>query len=167
MLPSVIALVVLQGADCFITWSGVHRPQLAHAADKLGKSITVPIVEFNSSFVSPHLGDIMNPLSTFTQLDGSFSELERMVLTANANLQRLMRYVLRNHKQQCPVHSRPAFSAYYNEPVHVEVLKNECILHGVYNRQVDLTVRSRVFCKATSVVALRSQTAFDVRPKRC
>lgn len=40
-----------------------------------------------------HMGDLMGWRKTFCPLPDGFSKLERMVLTANGNLQRLIRYL--------------------------------------------------------------------------
>jgi hypothetical protein len=44
------------------------------------------------SFVPSHFGDIMSQSDTTNILQGDFSPIERIFLSANGNLQRLLRY---------------------------------------------------------------------------
>lgn len=95
-----------------------------------------------------HFGDLMSPLDldglttkNNAELLASFTPMERVALTANGNLQRIM-------------------SAFYNSPVRVVVLHNARdegtsapSLH-IYRRQVELRCFGRVFCVATSNVEI-------------
>lgn len=75
-----------------------------------------------------HVGDIMGGCETVVTLNNSeisFSPIERIILTANGNLQRIM-------------------SAYYGAPVYVHVLKSNLIANMLYEREVDLTVFDKV-----------------------
>eukprot|EP00938_MAST-03A_sp_MAST-3A-sp1_P004355 g4355.t1 len=68
--------------------------------------------------IAPHFGDIMGK-QTFTALPDGFSPIERIVLLANGNLQRVV-------------------SAFYNSKVTVRIRKNECVGEGLYSREVEL-----------------------------
>jgi len=107
--------------------------------------------------IAPHLGDIMSSRSTTVLLSDEFTSLERIVLTANGNLQRIV-------------------SAYHNKPVTVEILYNRLRnpdLHSsartseepepaIYDRQVELWCCNQVFCVATSEVVVNSEAILDL-----
>ena len=92
-----------------------------------------------------NFGDIMLKdqigCETDISISSEFSSVERMVLTANGNLQRIM-------------------SAYYGSPIKVKVLKSEPILREnikdrlvvTYDREVELLVNGRKFCNAVTEV---------------
>lgn len=73
-------------------------------------------------------------------VSNEFSNIERIIITANGNLQRIM-------------------SAYYGHPITVKVKK--CDLKSMsensykYNREVDLLVDGKVFCNAVSNVNIK------------
>ncbi|CAM9724790.1 unnamed protein product, partial [Ectocarpus sp. 8 AP-2014] len=68
-------------------------------------------------------------------LIGHFDAMERVVLTANANLQRVI-------------------SSYYNSPVTVDVVFCTEVGPGVYEREVEISVLGHVFCVAKSLVVV-------------
>eukprot|EP00123_Amoebidium_parasiticum_P000887 comp11806_c0_seq1/m.6418 comp11806_c0_seq1/g.6418 ORF comp11806_c0_seq1/g.6418 comp11806_c0_seq1/m.6418 type:complete len:106 (-) comp11806_c0_seq1:315-632(-) len=74
----------------------------------------------------PHLGDLMGWQSTWVSLPEDFTPLERVILTANGNLQRVM-------------------SSYYNAKVDVHIVYNRPKGSGLYDRQVELLVFGKVF----------------------
>jgi hypothetical protein len=86
-----------------------------------------------------HLGDIMSCKETCIILKGDFKPLERIVLTANGNLQRI-------------------FSAYFNTKIIVKIIKNDDVSTDVdkliYDRIVHLVARDRVLCIASSKVLI-------------
>ena len=84
-----------------------------------------------------NFGDLMvkNALETSVVIDGSYEPLERVVLTANGNLQRIM-------------------SAYYGSSVVVDVLKCDKVREREYDREVDLLVNGQKFCNAKGAIRL-------------
>ena len=84
-----------------------------------------------------HLGDLMSTdtRASFASLPAKFSPLERLLLTANGNLQRLI-------------------SSYYNAPVTVTIVRNNQIDAGLFDREVVLRVFGLEFCRATSKVVI-------------
>ena len=91
------------------------------------------------------LGDLTGGLETTTQYLPEFSPMERIVLTANGNLQRLI-------------------SSYYNSPVIVECIESKEVGDGVFHRVVYLSVllngpqQPTRFCRATSTIIVRSDS---------
>ena len=89
--------------------------------------------------IAPHFGDIGGGgLDSFSPLDNTFEPLERIILLANGNLQRII-------------------SAYYNAKVMVVIKKNERVGEGVYDRIVDLVCYGKVFCTAESKVVVTDE----------
>eukprot|EP01135_Chromosphaera_perkinsii_P006528 Nk52_evm1s538 gene=Nk52_evmTU1s538 len=96
---------------------------------------------------APHMGDLMGARQTGYALPECFTPLERIVLTANGNLQRVI-------------------SAYYNSAVSVDIVYNRRVkettgggdkgLPAVYERQVTLHCREEQFCTATSKIILNT-----------
>ncbi|CAM9553667.1 unnamed protein product [Ectocarpus fasciculatus] len=68
---------------------------------------------------------------------GHFDAMERVVLTANANLQRVI-------------------SSYYNSPVTVDVIFCTEVEQGVYEREVEISILGHVFCVAKSLVVVHN-----------
>ncbi|CAN0122010.1 unnamed protein product [Scytosiphon promiscuus] len=66
-----------------------------------------------------------------------FDAMERVVLTANGNLQRVI-------------------SSYYNSPVTVDITYCEEVEPAVYEREVEISIFGNVFCVAKSLVVLHS-----------
>ena len=97
------------------------------------------------------LGDLMaDPEHGFWGSSGSasgFSPLERVLLSANGNLQRLV-------------------SSYLNMPVTVTVHHNTKKSHGVYEREVVLSAHGQQFGVATSTVTLTREDCIDAVEKR-
>lgn len=86
-----------------------------------------------------HFGDILAPREITTVLPAGFTGLERIVLSANGNLQRLM-------------------SAYYNSPVSVEIIKNDRVGQtSIFEREVNLTCFGKAFCNAKSTVTIKKE----------
>lgn len=91
-----------------------------------------------SSTLGPNnFGDLMGKggRETSVVVDNSYAPLERVVLTANGNLQRIM-------------------SAYYGASVMVEVLLCERVQDRVYDREVNLLMDGQKFCNAKGKIEL-------------
>ncbi|KAJ3046504.1 hypothetical protein HK097_000805, partial [Rhizophlyctis rosea] len=92
-----------------------------------------------------HLGDIMSSRETTTLLPDTFSRLERVILMANGNVQRIL-------------------SAYYNSTVTVDILSNEKIdvdanmnsRETIFKREVNLVCLNQICCNAKSTVTITS-----------
>ena len=84
-----------------------------------------------------NFGDLMDKggCETTIVVDGAYAPLERVVLTANGNLQRIM-------------------SAYYGASVVVDVLLCDKIAERVYDREVDLLMGGQKFCNAKGKIEL-------------
>ena len=99
----------------------------------------------NKRYGEDNFGDIMIRdnigCETDISISSECSSIERMILTANGNLQRIM-------------------SAYYGCPIKVNVLRSKPISRGrneegisvTYDREVDLLVNDRKFCNAVTKV---------------
>lgn len=84
----------------------------------------------------------MGNFETDVQIQGEFSPFERVILTANGNLQRIM-------------------SAYYGAPVHVKINKCVRVDSQIFDREVDLHVGEYAFCRAMGkVIGLVSALCF-------
>lgn len=84
------------------------------------------------------LGDIMPNISTPSASEvvmTDFTPLQRVLLTANGNLQRLV-------------------SSYHNAPVSVSILKNERVADGRFSREVSISVFGVVFATARSTISV-------------
>ncbi|KAI8818384.1 uncharacterized protein EV422DRAFT_589745 [Fimicolochytrium jonesii] len=79
----------------------------------------------------------MSSRETSITFPPGFTPLERILLTANGNVQRIL-------------------SAYYNAKIVVKIIKNEKVSAqaSVFEREVDLLLQDKVCCKATSVVTI-------------
>ena len=87
----------------------------------------------------PGLGDIMGAQEASSQVAfHEFTPLQRVVLTANGNLQRIV-------------------SSYHNSPVSVQTRFSRRVAPGRYERQVDLFVFGTAFARATSTVHLERE----------
>eukprot|EP00441_Pelagodinium_beii_P037064 CAMPEP_0197639230 /NCGR_PEP_ID=MMETSP1338-20131121/13913_1 /TAXON_ID=43686 ORGANISM="Pelagodinium beii, Strain RCC1491" /NCGR_SAMPLE_ID=MMETSP1338 /ASSEMBLY_ACC=CAM_ASM_000754 /LENGTH=370 /DNA_ID=CAMNT_0043211927 /DNA_START=36 /DNA_END=1148 /DNA_ORIENTATION=- len=96
---------------------------------------------------TPTFGDVMpSKLSPF-RIPSTFSRRERLVLTANGNLQRLI-------------------SSYYNSPVTVTVEYNRATGKGRYERLVTLTVFGIKFAQADSTVTLEREDCIEAVEKK-
>ncbi|KAJ3064906.1 hypothetical protein HDU98_011686 [Podochytrium sp. JEL0797] len=118
----------------------------------------------NKSLIPPpaHFGDIMSMRETSVSLPDIFTPLERILLTANGNVQRIL-------------------SAFYNSPITVKIIKNERTFpvsvsrvsesNGIqyhaephskailaeFDRHVELHCSNQILCTATSTVTLWSK----------
>jgi len=79
----------------------------------------------------PSLGDIMAPAATFSRLPPGFTPMQRLLLTANGNVERIL-------------------SSYYNQPVQLLVMLNHRRDGAVYDRQVTLILDNRQLMIAKS-----------------
>ncbi|KAF9581352.1 hypothetical protein BGW38_001666 [Lunasporangiospora selenospora] len=100
-----------------------------------------------------HFGDI---IETSLTLPDGFTGFERILLTANGNLQRLI-------------------SAYFNKPVAVTILDNTQVpLHpdddpavlARFQREVNLLCNNKVVCNAKSQVLIKDEKVFDLVVKK-
>ncbi|TPX35353.1 hypothetical protein SmJEL517_g02203 [Synchytrium microbalum] len=98
------------------------------------------VLQMISKSIPAHLGDVMSSRETFVSLSDEFTPMQRILLTANGNVQRIL-------------------SAYYNAPVTVDILFNEKIAGStenciMFNRSVDIKVNKYTCCRATSTVSI-------------
>ncbi|CEP09502.1 hypothetical protein [Parasitella parasitica] len=87
--------------------------------------------------------------NVFLRLPDSFSPLERMLLQATGNLQRIM-------------------SAYYNTPSHVKILKNVATPstdHKEYERKIVMYFNKKLAYEAESILIVRDKTVLDLIEK--
>ena len=117
----------------------------AAAAGDGDGAVTHSILEAGAP--SAHLGDVggTDLAADLALARGpiSFSPLERIVLTANGNLQRIL-------------------ASYHDAPVAVEVLAHERVRLGLWRRRVRLAVAGRVACVASSTVTARTRRAIEL-----
>ncbi|KAG0074474.1 hypothetical protein BGZ92_003370 [Podila epicladia] len=99
-----------------------------------------------------HFGDIMSKRDTTLTLPEGFSGFERMLLTANGNLQRLI-------------------SAYFNMTVSVQILENTQVeltpdedptVFARFQREVNLICNKKIVCNAKSQVLVKDQQVYDL-----
>ncbi|KAJ3386919.1 hypothetical protein HDU80_000281 [Chytriomyces hyalinus] len=147
---------LLESCEGIDAWAGV--PETARSkpeANSVARSQAPPA----------HFGDIMSLRETSISLPKEFSPLERILLTANGNVQRIL-------------------SAFYNLPITVKILKNEKTFPSAkitstldpaqlpdseivspesptqpqilaeFDRKVQILCNNRVVCTATSTVTL-------------
>ena len=98
-----------------------------------------------------HLGDVGGAhldtdLSFFAKSRIEFTPAQRVALTANGNLQRVL-------------------SAYHNERVTIRVLSHERESLGLWRRRVVLELADRPACVARSSVVARTRTAIEEASK--
>ncbi|TPX60690.1 hypothetical protein PhCBS80983_g01651 [Powellomyces hirtus] len=91
----------------------------------------------------PHFGDIMSSRETSVLIPEGYTPLERILLTANGNVQRIL-------------------SAYHNAKVTVEILKNELAsslddVPAIFHRKVLLIIKGKTCCTANSTVIIRDE----------
>jgi chorismate-pyruvate lyase len=90
-----------------------------------------------------NFGDLLGGCETRVDVGtGEFSPLERIVLSANGNLQRIM-------------------SAYFGLSVKVNILKCDKIGAMEYDREVTLEVDNKVFCTAVGKITLLDEECID------
>lgn len=114
------------------------------------------------TYGADNFGDVMGGCETNMIVGGSFTPLERIVITANGNLQRIM-------------------SAYYGAPVIVNIIKcdpikdiksyitdrridtnnNDDNLLCVYDREVSLLMNSQIFCIAKGMIEIYDKELID------
>lgn len=122
-----------------------------------------------------HFGDLMKSTIPASLDLTPFSPLERIVLTANGNLQRILRFLQENLEVErwtryfyrrilfikCP-------SSYHNHPVHVNILKNILVVPGEFRRCVTLCMDKVPFCIAFSTIYVTSPLYLDsIGSNRC
>ncbi|KAF9348045.1 hypothetical protein BGX26_000498 [Mortierella sp. AD094] len=108
---------------------------------------TPPIVK-----IPGHFGDIMSKRDTSLTLPDGFSGFERILLTANGNLQRLI-------------------SAYFNKTVSVKILENVQVplkededpsVIARFQREVNLLCNDKIVCNAKSQVLIKDQAVHEL-----
>ncbi|KAF9946024.1 hypothetical protein BGZ72_000755 [Mortierella alpina] len=111
------------------------------------RSPSPPIVK-----IPGHFGDIMSKRDTTLVLPDGFSGSERILLTANGNLQRLI-------------------SAYFNKTVTVTILENTQVpltpdddpaVIARFQREVNLLCNNKIVCNAKSRVLIKDQKVYDL-----
>ncbi|KAI8904115.1 hypothetical protein EDD86DRAFT_260444 [Gorgonomyces haynaldii] len=83
----------------------------------------------------------MSPRETVSTVEGDFTPLERIVLTANGNLQRIL-------------------SSYFNHNVSVDIVRNVMSTDNqsiVFDRMVYLKCQGKTLCTATSQIIVQNQ----------
>ncbi|KAF9898599.1 hypothetical protein BX616_003830 [Lobosporangium transversale] len=99
-----------------------------------------------------HFGDIMSRRDTTLTLPEGFTGQERIMLTANGNLQRLI-------------------SAYFNKTVSITILENTRVpllpdedpaVIARFQREVNLLCNEKVVCNAKSQVLIKDQAVYDL-----
>lgn len=103
-----------------------------------------------SSYGPNNFGDIMGGCETQVLVGGSFTPMERIVLSANGNLQRVM-------------------SAYYGAPVTVIVKRCDKLdvpNKALYDREVDLVMGGQVFCTAVGRIELMDNSCVEAIESR-
>jgi hypothetical protein len=128
-----IVLIQITDAYSFVAQGHFFRtipPKTTHFGVRMAKP---------DSLGENNFGDIMgsNCITENIIESGEFSPMERVVLTANGNLQRIM-------------------SSYYGANVRVVILECSKVEDKHYSREVDLVVGDRRFCKATGRVEIFS-----------
>ncbi|KAF9916567.1 hypothetical protein FBU30_001286 [Linnemannia zychae] len=123
-----------------------------HFGDIMAKrqAFSLSIIHFSSRasniLVSTH------NLNTSLSLPDGFTGFERILLTANGNLQRLV-------------------SAYFNEVVTVEIVENKQVprlstdgpeVLARFQREVNLLCNNKIFCNAKSQVLVQDQKIYDL-----
>lgn len=76
-------------------------------------------------------------LETDCTIRGNFSGIERIIITASGNLQRIL-------------------SAYFNEPITVKVHKSKRISEREFDREVSLNLQNRKICNITGTILVNS-----------
>lgn len=92
-------------------------------------------------FIPDHFGSIM--LTTSIALPSTFTPLQRILLTANGNLQLLL-------------------SSFHNSPVTIKILKNILINDLYYDRCVGIECVGRLMCTAYSKVFTKTEKAKEL-----
>ncbi|KAG9320242.1 hypothetical protein KVV02_002932 [Mortierella alpina] len=111
------------------------------------RSPSPPIVK-----IPGHFGDIMSKRDTTLVLPDGFSGSERILLTANGNLQRLI-------------------SAYFNKTVTVTILENNQVpltpdddpaVIARFQREVNVLCNNKIVCNAKSRVLIKDPKVYDL-----
>ena len=89
-----------------------------------------------------NFGDIMSNNVTNIYLDGPFSPLERVILMANGNLQRVL-------------------SAYFNLKITIDIKKSIRINENQYEREVYLVMNNETICIAAGSIEIYSEESKD------
>ncbi|TPX69978.1 hypothetical protein SpCBS45565_g02034 [Spizellomyces sp. 'palustris'] len=114
------------------------------STDILKEAVPMQRIEKGTETVPRHFGDIMSSRETTLILPSDFSPMERILLTANGNVQRVL-------------------SAYYNSTVSVDIIHNELIsdesasnaeTESVFRREVNLCCLNQICCNAKSTVTI-------------
>jgi hypothetical protein len=125
--------------------AGVEDPAL----NTLNEPLTHSVLAHDDG--AEHLGDVGGAhldtdLSFFAKSRIAFTPAQRVALTANGNLQRVL-------------------SAYHNERVTIRVLSHERESLGLWRRRVVLELADRPACVARSSVVARTRTAIEEASK--
>ncbi|KAI8990269.1 hypothetical protein BDB01DRAFT_502234 [Pilobolus umbonatus] len=91
----------------------------------------------------------MSSKNVFMRLPTQFSPLERMILQATGNLQRLL-------------------SAYYNIPSHVKIIKNKSVAHHKYmkyERKIEMYFGDKLAYEAESILIVKDDAILELIEK--
>ncbi|CAM9613668.1 unnamed protein product [Discosporangium mesarthrocarpum] len=120
--------------------SRIKCPETREALHLVLRPMELNKTDFEKSLAgSPYFGDTIKGVGV-QQRDGMLSQfdpVERIVLTANGNLQRVI-------------------SSYYNAAVSVSIVKCDETGDATYDREVTLSVNGRKLCTAKSIMVLHS-----------
>ncbi|KAG0930833.1 hypothetical protein G6F57_011460 [Rhizopus arrhizus] len=128
-----------------------------------------PYISFSSSSISPYMlhpvdywfegvenykripfefTEELSSKNVFLRLPDEFSPMERMILQANGNLQRLL-------------------SAYYNVPSHVEIIKNikSQGINVYYEREIKMYFENKFVYNAQSILTVKDDTVLELIEK--
>ena len=147
-------LLVLAAAGALQKPHTPQRPTALKAVDDpalntLNEPLTHSVLAHDDG--AEHLGDVGGAhldtdLSFFAKSRIEFTPAQRVALTANGNLQRVL-------------------SAYHNERVTIRVLSHERESLGLWRRRVVLELADRPACVARSSVVARTRTAIEEASK--
>lgn len=118
----------------------LNKPPVAEIVTNSG--IVTNSKNSNVKYGPDSFGDIMSKKETNISVVGEFTPLERIVITANGNLQRIL-------------------SAYYGAPISVVIKKCEKKSDYKYDREVDLVVNGQVACTARGEIVLHSDECIE------
>eukprot|EP01040_Poterioochromonas_malhamensis_P004511 gene4511-4835_t len=139
LLPSSLLLVLL------LTCSAFSIPFRSHSL------LTTPIrasPQDTQVYGPNNFGDIISDRSVNIYINGNFTPIERIVLSANGNLQRIL-------------------SAYHGTPVHIDVLKCVMLDSNTFHREVNLMIGDRKLGSARGEIQVNCERCLqDISSKK-
>ena len=156
----ILIVVLLAALGCnksFTNQMNRHTPRTRNNMILMDNNNNKKVMTYGAD----NFGDVMGGCETNMIVGGSFTPLERIVITANGNLQRIM-------------------SAYYGAPVIVSIIKcdpikdiksyitdrridtnNDDNLLCVYDREVSLLMNNQIFCIAKGMIEIYDKDLID------